>query len=161
MKKVKYTSEITEQSEKELSSSDKKLLFEARKSAAHAYAPYSNFKVGSAILLENGKIISGNNQENIAYPSGLCAERVTLFSSSANFPNVPILAIAISYLSIQKSDIPITPCGACRQVISEYESKQKNKIRIIMASEKNTIWIANGIENLLPVSFQHSVLKKV
>ena len=150
MKKLNHPSSVFESSEKELSSTDKKLLSEAKKSANSAYAPYSNFKVGSAVLLENGKIILGNNQENAAYPSGLCAERVALFYTSAQNPNAVIKSIAITSV----------PCGACRQAMAEYESKQKNKIRIIMAGEKGKIFIAEGIDNLLPLSFTQSVLKK-
>ena len=96
MKKVQLRCEISEHSEKELSVSDKKLLSEAKKSANSAYAPYSRFKVGSAVLLGNGKIISGNNQENAAYPSGLCAERVALFFASSQNPNAIIKSIAIT-----------------------------------------------------------------
>lgn len=131
----------------------------ARESAQSAYAPYSDFKVGAAVLLKNGKIISGNNQENIAYPSGLCAERVALFSAGANFPAVPIKAIAVSFLShSKKSNTPITPCGACRQVIAECELRYKNKIRIILESEQEKIWLIDGIDNLLPFMFQHPKL---
>jgi cytidine deaminase len=157
MKKIQLRSFITElSSEKELSLTDRKLLSAARRAVQLAYAPYSNFKVGCAVLLKNGKIISGNNQENIAYPSGLCAERVAIFSAGANFPDVPIKAIAISFFShSKKSALPITPCGACRQVIAEYESRHKNKIRIILTSEQKKIWLVNGIDNLLPFVFYH------
>ena len=151
MKTIKHELEISEQSEKELSSSDKKLLFEARKSATSAYAPYSKFKVGSAVLLGNGKIISGNNQENAAYPSGLCAERVALFFASSQNPNAIIKSIAITNV----------PCGACRQAILEYETKQKSSVRIIMQKEKNRIFISEGISNLLPLAFSSKELKKV
>ncbi|MBI3501426.1 MAG: cytidine deaminase [Bacteroidetes bacterium] len=150
MKKINLHSEIHECSEKELSSSDKKLLSEAKKSAVNAYAPYSKFKVGSAVLLENGKIISGNNQENAAYPSGLCAERVALFFSSSQYPNEKIKAIAITHV----------PCGACRQAILEYETKQKSPVRIIIQKEKNKILIAQEISHLLPLAFVASILKR-
>ena len=151
MKTIKHALEISEQSEKELSSSDKKLLSEAKKSANAAYAPYSKFKVGSAVLLGNGKIISGNNQENAAYPSGLCAERVALFFASSQNPNAIIKSIAITNV----------PCGACRQAILEYETKQKSPVRIIMQKEKNKIIISEGISNLLPLAFRSKELKKV
>ena len=151
MKTIKHSLEISEQLEKELSSSDKKLLLEARKSANAAYAPYSKFKVGSAVLLGNGKIISGNNQENAAYPSGLCAERVALFFASSQNPNAIIKSIAITNV----------PCGACRQAILEYETKQKSPVRIIMQKEKNRIFISEGISNLLPLAFRSKELKKV
>ena len=151
MKAIKLICAITEQPEKELSSSDQKLLSEAKKSANSAYAPYSKFKVGSAVLLENGKIISGNNQENAAYPSGLCAERVALFYASSQNPNATIKSIAITNV----------PCGACRQAILEYETKQKSPVRIIMQKEKNRIFISDGISNLLPLAFSSKELKKV
>lgn len=166
MKKLNLPSFVFESSEKELSFSDKKLLSEAQKSAKCAYAPYSNFKVGTAVLLENGKIISGNNQENAAYPSGLCAERVALFYAIAQFPNAKIRAIAITSV----------PCGSCRQAILEYERKQKSPVRIIMQKDlpagkagKNktsgepsrTIFISEGISNLLPLAFDSKELKKV
>lgn len=148
MKKLNLLTCVFEASEKELSSSDHTLLSEAKKSAKSAYAPYSRFKVGSAVLLGNGKMISGNNQENAAYPSGLCAERVALFFTSSQYPNAVIKAIAITNV----------PCGACRQAILEYESKQKSPVRIIMQWGKK-ILISDGIENLLPLSFDASKLK--
>jgi cytidine deaminase len=151
MKRVNLSFEIQECSEKELSSSDRELLSCAKKSAINAYAPYSKFKVGSAVLLENGKIISGNNQENAAYPSGLCAERVALFFASSQYPKEKIKALAITNV----------PCGACRQTILEYESKQKSLTRIIMLKEKSKILISEGISNLLPLSFGNKELKKV
>ena len=151
MKTIKHSIEISEQSEKELSPSDRILLSEAQKSAKSAYAPYSKFKVGSAVLLESGKIISGNNQENAAYPSGLCAERVALFFASSQNPNAIIKTIAITNV----------PCGACRQAILEYETKQKSPVRIIMQKEKNKVLISAGISNLLPLAFSSKELKKV
>jgi len=150
MKKLKLTFSILESSEKELSSSDKNLLSEAKKSAHSAYAPYSNFKVGSAVLLEDGKIIIGNNQENAAYPSGLCAERVALFYAGAQFPKAAIKAIAVTNV----------PCGACRQAMAEYETRQKFPIRIIMQVSKKKIYVCDGIRNLLPLSFSSKELKK-
>ena len=149
MKKVKLNNEIHECVEKELSTAEHELLSQAKKSATHAYAPYSKFKVGSAVLLGNGKIISGNNQENAAYPSGLCAERVALFFASSQHPKEKIKAIAITNV----------PCGACRQAILEYETKQKYPVRIIMRKE-NKILISDGIGNLLPLSFSASALKR-
>ena len=137
-------------SENELNAADRSLLKHAKDTTVNAYAPYSKFKVGSAVLLVNGKIISGNNQENAAYPSGLCAERVALFYTGSQFPKAKIKSIAITSL----------PCGACRQAMAEYESKQKSKIRIIMAGEKGKIFIAEGIGNLLPLVFSSKELKK-
>ena len=140
-----------EYSDEEISASDSQLLSSAKKSALKAYAPYSKFKVGSAVLLGNGKIISGNNQENAAYPSGLCAERTALFFASSQYPNEKIKTIAITNV----------PCGACRQVILEYEAKQKSPVRIIMQKEKNKVLISEGISSLLPLAFGSKELKKV
>lgn len=151
MKSIKYISEFSEySSEKELAASDKKLLSEAKRAALSAYAPYSNFQVGSAVLLGNGKILSGNNQENAAYPSGLCAERVTLFYSSAHYPKAKIKAVAITHV----------PCGACRQAMIEYEVKQESLIHVVIQVNKNKIFVCEGISNLLPLSFSSKELKK-
>ena len=141
---------LNEYSEKELSSSDKKLLSEAKKAAKSAYAPYSKFKVGAAIHLKNGKIISGNNQENAAYPSGLCAERVALFFASSQFPGTTVRSIAVTNV----------PCGSCRQAMLEYESRQGSPVKIILQKEKNKIIISESVSNLLPLSFSYKELKK-
>ncbi|TND02598.1 MAG: cdd [Bacteroidetes bacterium] len=112
--------------ESELPELSRNLLAEARKAAEKAYAPYSEFHVGAALLLENGTVVTGNNQENAAYPSGLCAERVAVFAAGAQFPDIPAQAIAISCKTPHFSiDTPLSPCGACRQVLAEYESRHK------------------------------------
>ena len=134
MKKKSTTITITSHLEvyksmEDLPKEDLELLKLAKKAVKSAYAPYSQFFVGAAILLENGKISIGNNQENAAYPSGLCAERVAIFHASAKYPNIPIKKIAVSVVS--KNQIinePVSPCGACRQVISEYEMKLQDSI---------------------------------
>ena len=126
-----------------------------------SYAPYSEFHVGAAVLLENGEIIMGSNQENAAYPSGLCAERVAIFHAKSKYPELKVKAIAITASSdnfITKS--PITPCGACRQVIAETESRQHEKIRIVMKGQEGLVQVVNGIENLLPLMFKEEQLKK-
>lgn len=138
----------------ELSDSDKKLVTCAKKAAETAYAPYSNFFVGAALLLENGEIVTGNNQENAAYPSGLCAERVAIFHASALHPDVLIKTIAIAAKSKVKTiESPVTPCGACRQVLSEYEAKQKTPFRVIMTGEAGKVYISESVSNLLPLCF--------
>ncbi|MBI3518142.1 MAG: cytidine deaminase [Bacteroidetes bacterium] len=147
------------QSAKDLSKKDAELLLEAQKMVKSAYAPYSNFQVGAAILMENGKIIGGNNQENAAYPSGLCAERVAIYYAGAQYPNVGIKTIAVAVKS--KNVIvnePLSPCGACRQAIAEYENKSGKPIRIIMSGEKGQIYIAKSIESLLPLMFSKKYL---
>ena len=144
---------------KDLTSKDAELLVAAKKMVKTAYAPYSEFHVGAAVLLENGEIIAGNNQENAAYPSGLCAERVALFYAGSQYPTIAIKTIAISVKS--KNVIisePLSPCGGCRQVIAEYENKFEKPIRIIMSGEKGQIYIANSIESLLPLMFSKKYL---
>jgi len=137
------------------------LLGQAQEAIEGSYAPYSEFRVGAAVLLENGEIIKGSNQENAAYPSGLCAERVAIFHAKSKYPGLKVKSIAITASSdnfITKS--PITPCGACRQVIAETESRQNEKIRIIMKGQEGIVQAVNGIENLLPFMFKEEQLKK-
>jgi cytidine deaminase len=146
-------------SAEDLSKKDAELLLEAQKMVKSAYAPYSEFHVGAAVLLENGKIVTGNNQENAAYPSSLCAERVAVFYAGAQYPNVPIKAIAISVKSKNVViKVPLSPCGGCRQVIAEYENKFEKPIRVIMSGEKGQIYIAKSIESLLPLMFTKKYL---
>lgn len=138
---------------------DGKLVSLAREATKKGYAPYSGFLVGAAVLLGNGEIITGNNQENAAYPSGLCAERTALFYASAQFPKVPVIAIAISTLNIGDTPSEIAkPCGACRQVMAEYEDIAKTPIRILLDSS-DKILVLNGIDNLLPLRFKKEDLK--
>ena len=124
-----------------------------------AYAPYSNFKVGAALLLDNGEIITGNNQENACYPSGLCAERTAIFYAGSQFPDAKILQMAITAASEKnKTNKPIPPCGACRQSIAEYEMKQKSPIEIYFMGETGTVFKSNSLSNLLPLVFDKSML---
>ena len=142
-----------------LDETEKKLFDTAQKFRKIAYAPYSNFTVGCAILLENGEIISGSNQENAAYPSGLCAERTTIYWTSANFPNAQIEKIfVIGAPRNMVSSQPIPPCGACRQSILEYEAKQNHPIEIYFATLEGEIFKAKSIRDLLPFSFDSSFL---
>lgn len=124
-----------------------------------AYAPYSKFRVGTAILLDNGHIVLGSNQENAAYPSGLCAERVAIFQTGAIYPEAKIIKMAITAASdTNKTTSPIPPCGACRQSISEYESKQNTPIEIYFMGESGEVYKSASIENLLPLSFDKNFL---
>lgn len=135
------------------------LMHQAIEIRKNAYAPYSKFSVGAAILLDNGKIVLGSNQENAAYPSGLCAERVAIFHAGAIYPNAKIIKLAITAASdINPTTTPIPPCGACRQSIVEYESKQDKPIEIYFMGEKGAIYKSNSISNLLPLSFDKSAL---
>jgi cytidine deaminase len=125
----------------------------------NAYAPYSHFRVGAAILLNNGKIVLGSNQENAAYPSGLCAERVAIYQAGAVYPDVKMLTIAISAASDSNPTLsPIPPCGSCRQSIAEYEFKQETPIEIYFMGESGEVYKSNSINNLLPLSFNKNSL---
>ncbi len=145
--------------EEELTLTEREMIARAREAAAAAYAPYSGFKVGAAVLLGNGMMLTGNNQENAAYPSGLCAERVALFSAAAHHPGVPVIGIAIS-LSPDAANLPhpIPPCGACRQALIEYEDLGKTSIRVILAGNNGKILVFNSISDLLPFSFTRKEL---
>ena len=130
-----------------------KLYDEASKARLNSYSPYSKFKVGCAVRLANGTIVTGNNQENMAYPSGLCAERVALFSAVAQHPNIGITSIAIIAQNQDGKWCGASPCGACRQVIGEYESKSKNNIKIVLYQNDGSIVVFDGIDSLLPFRF--------
>jgi cytidine deaminase len=145
----------------ELAAADRELLEEARTAVGSAYAPYSHYEVGAAVRLVNGIIKRGSNQENIAFPSGLCAERVALFAASSENPGVPVEAIAITARAPHiPVDQPVTPCGACRQAISEYEMLHQHKIRMILSGETGKILVIESIEDLLPLSFKAEGLRK-
>lgn len=143
----------------ELNETEKKLFDAAKAVRENAYANYSNFLVGCALILDNGEIITGSNQENAAYPSGLCAERTTIYWTSANFPNAQIEKIfVIGAPRNMVSSQPIPPCGACRQSILEYEAKQNHPIEIYFATLEGEIFKAKSIRDLLPFSFDSSFL---
>ena len=145
----------------ELSEQEQQLVSNAKSAFKTAYAPYSGFLVGASVLLENGEIINGSNQENVAYPSGLCAERVALFYAGARYPDIKVKTIAVSVLSknFEVNDV-ISPCGACRQVMAEYEEKQEEAIKVILHSPTDEVLIANTVEDLLPFMFKSPLLKK-
>ena len=138
----------------ELSVEHQQLLRKAIESAQTAYAPYSNFKVGSAVLLENGEIVCGSNQENAAYPSGLCAERVALFYSGAHFPGVKIKSIAVTAFPPDETEpAAVSPCGDCRQVMAEYEHRYARNIELIMMGANGKVLVFNNVTELLPFMF--------
>ncbi|NJX14832.1 cytidine deaminase [Tamlana crocina] len=135
------------------------LMQSAINARTKAYAPYSNFSVGAAILLDNGAVVTGSNQENASYPSGLCAERTAIYAAGAQYPDAKMLKMAICAGS--KTNItqtPIPPCGACRQAISEYEIKQSTPIEIYFMGETGQVAQSLSIKNLLPFMFDKSVL---
>lgn len=135
------------------------LMEQAISAREKAYAPYSKFNVGSALLLENKEIITGSNQENASYPSGLCAERTAIYFAGAKYPEEKIIRMAISASSkIHTTITPIPPCGACRQAISEYENKQNHPIEIYFMGESGKVVRSNSLANLLPLGFDKSYL---
>jgi len=145
----------------ELAPEERNLLNIATDSLKSAYVPYSHYKVGSAVLLENGIIVTGSNQENMAFPSGLCAERVALFAAASNHPGITIKSIAITAQSqdfpVQK---PVSPCGSCRQAMIEYETNQGKPIQLILGCETGKIILVRKVGDLLPLSFKEDMLKK-
>jgi cytidine deaminase len=156
--KIETTIEVFN-SMSDLPSEVQSLMLQAIETRKNAYAPYSKFRVGAAILLENGKVVMGSNQENAAYPSGLCAERVAIFQAGAIYPNVKMLTLAITAASDTNPTVsPIPPCGGCRQAIAEYEFKQETPIEIYFMGEKGEIYKSNSITNLLPLSFDKTSL---
>lgn len=138
----------------ELSSEDRALVDKAMQMTETSYAPYSNFHVGAALRLKNGVVVGGCNQENAVYPAGLCAERVAMFSSQAQYPDTPIMSIAIAARNTKGEFVPdpVSPCGSCRQVMLEYEMKYNQPIRILLVGAKG-ILIFNTVRELLPFCF--------
>ncbi|WDF54573.1 cytidine deaminase [Mucilaginibacter sp. KACC 22063] len=138
----------------QLNEADRALCLEATEALKKSHSPYSNFRVGAALKLQSGRIVYGSNQENVAYPSGLCAERVALFHWGANYPEDPIESIAITaYTDDFTLTRPVTPCGSCLQVIAEYEKKQDQKLKIILFCQDGPLWVVQGSESFLPFLF--------
>jgi cytidine deaminase len=136
-------------------------MMAARTIAKSAYAPYSHFNVGAAILLKNGTVVTGSNQENVAYPSGLCAERVAVFYAGAQYPNEEIVAVAVTAYSVDFDFLDVaSPCGNCRQALLEYEVKQDKAVTFYMDSAKGEIYELKSIADLLPFNFKAKFLKK-
>ncbi|MBD0830756.1 cytidine deaminase [Aestuariibaculum sediminum] len=160
MKEIKIEATLTIfDSVKELPDDIRLLIDKAIKARTKAYAPYSQFQVGAAILLDNGKIVTGSNQENASFPSGLCAERTAIYYAGAKYPKAHIIRMAISATSLNKPSLtPIPPCGACRQAIAEYEIKQKEPIEIYYMGATGNVALSKSLENLLPFFFDKSVL---
>ena len=148
-------------SSSELPASDRELLVKAREAVASSHAPYSRYHVGAAVKLANGVIFTGSNQENMAFPAGLCAERVAVFAAVSAFPGVAVAAVAITAVADAfEVDEPVPPCGMCRQAIVEYEMKYGNKIRIILGGQSGEVFIVHGMESLLPLTFHEAGLAK-
>jgi len=144
----------------ELSEEEKNLIDLTKEAVEDAYAPYSGFCVGSAVLLEGGTIVKGNNQENAAYPSGLCAERVAVFSAGANYPNQEILKIGVAAKPKGADDyVQASSCGNCRQVMFEYQSKQDTTIQLLFLRPNNEI-LKVTVADLLPFGFDSEALNR-
>ena len=154
MKELELKSVIQACQMDELSTEEQHLVNLAIEATHRSYAPYSHFHVGAAVRLENGEEIIGCNQENAAYPSGLCAERTALFSAGAQYPNVPVemLAIAARGTDGELLSEPVSPCGSCRQVIIESETRAGHPIRILLYGRK-CIYVIDGIGKLMPLLF--------
>ncbi|MBL0735718.1 cytidine deaminase [Flavobacterium sp. GN10] len=143
----------------ELPAEIQELMNQAIEVRKKAYAPYSKFKVGAALLLDNGKVILGSNQENAAYPSGLCAERTAIFYAGSTYPEAKILKMAITAASdTNQTTAPIPPCGSCRQSIAEYEIKQDTPIEIYFMGEIGEVYKSSSLKNLLPLMFDKKFL---
>ncbi len=143
----------------ELPESSQQLVSLAKDASQKAWAPYSKFRVGAALELENGEIITGNNQENIAYPSGLCAERVALFYAGSQYPGVAVKRIAIAaFAEGRYTAQPVFPCGDCRQVLLEQEHRAGQKVEVIMFGEEE-IKLVKSIADLLPLPFDYDLKK--
>ncbi|MBF2709498.1 cytidine deaminase [Flavobacterium soyangense] len=147
------------ESVQELPNDIQNLMGQAVEVRKNAYAPYSKFRVGTALLLDNGKIVLGSNQENAAFPSGLCAERVAVFQAGSIYPEAKILKMAITAASdTNQTTAPIPPCGSCRQSIAEYEIKQESPIEIYFMGEIGAVYKSESLKNLLPFMFDKRFL---
>jgi cytidine deaminase len=142
----------------ELGGADKSLVDAARKASGKAYAPYSSFFVGVAVLLDNATIVTGANQENAAYPSGLCAERVALFHAGAEYPDAKVSVVAVAAQTNDRWVGPVSPCGACRQVLLETQARAGHGIRVLLCGAEHAYVIENAAE-LLPLAFGAESLK--
>lgn len=154
MKKKEVNTTIWECQKEELSQKEQALVDQAIEATQRAYAPYSKFRVGAALLLDNGVTISGCNQENAATPAGLCAERSAIFAAGAQFPGVGVKTIVIAARGTDGELLkdPISPCGICRQVIVETETRYQREVRILLYGTR-FIYVIDGIKSLMPLSF--------
>ncbi len=154
MKELELKSTIYTAQMDELSDTEQQIIRLSIKATDRSYAPYSHFHVGAAVLLKNGVTLMGCNQENAAFPAGTCAERAAIFAAGAQYPDQPIemLAIAAKNEKGQLTDDPISPCGVCRQVITETETRFQQPMRILLYGKKQ-IYVIDGIKQLMPLSF--------
>lgn len=160
MKQLDIHTTIKVYSPDELSAEEQQLVEAAKEATTRSYAPYSHFHVGAAALLANGEIISGTNQENAAYPSGICAERTTLFYANSQHPQQAVKALAIAARTSEGhwTETPISPCGACRQVMTETENRYEKPMKVLLCSAQE-VFVIESAKDLLPVSFGSEDLK--
>ncbi|NVK05245.1 MAG: cytidine deaminase [Flavobacteriia bacterium] len=151
MKKLTWSADFEIGSIKDLNEADRELIHIAKQNREHAYAPYSRFKVSAVAKMESGETVAGLNQENAAYPSGLCAERVALFAAGAHYPTSKVETLVILTQSI--GDVPATSCGACRQVMMESENRQSQPIRVLFVDEEGKVLITKSVADLIPFAF--------
>lgn len=154
MEEITLKSTLQKAQFSELTDAERQLIDVAKESTFNSYAPYSHFYVGAALLLKNGTIVPGCNQENAAFPSGLCAERSAIFAAGAQYPDQPVMMLAIAVRNSKGEFLeePASPCGSCRQVIIETETRFKQPVRILLYGTKFT-YVMNGIKQLMPLSF--------
>ena len=159
MKELDFHMHVLVKQEDELTAEELQLVDEARRATYRSYAPYSHFSVGAAVELADGTIVSGSNQENAAYPSGLCAERTAVFYANSRYPDQPIRRLCIAARDTEGKFLqrPISPCGACRQVLLEAEQRAKNAIEVLLYGTDG-VYIIRSIKDLLPLSFDESFL---
>lgn len=138
----------------DLTTADHELCMQAVKALETSHSPYSKFRVGVAVQLQSGKVLHASNQENVAYPSGLCAERVALFHWGANHADDPIVSMAVTAHTEEFPLLkPVTSCGACLQVMAECEKRQTNPLRVLLYCINGPVWVVNGVQSLLPFMF--------
>lgn len=154
MKRLDITVPVTEVTFDELTPEEQHLVTEARRQTITSYAPYSHFHVGAAILLDNGEVVTGSNQENAAYPSGLCAERTAAYYAHARWPEARFVAIAIAARGTDGLEIldPVAPCGACRQALLEYEKLAAHDVKVILTG-RDRVFILPSVRSTLPLAF--------
>lgn len=160
MKTLKLESEVLVYEDRdEIPEDILRLLVQAEDAATRAYAKYSNFQVGAAILLNNGEVVTGSNQENAVYPCGLCAERTAAFAASSRFPEVPFHTIVVTAINpVSPLTQPVSPCGSCRQALYEYEQKFNQPIEVVLSGQSGPVYRFRCVADLLPYTFHAGFL---
>jgi cytidine deaminase len=154
MRELTIKSQIWEAQTDELSKKERELVKKAIDATERSYAPYSRFSVGAALMLRNGEVIIGCNQENAAFPAGICAERAAIYSAGAQYPDEPIMMLAIAARNDrgELQQEPVPPCGICRQVLLESETRFNQSVRLLLYGQSH-VYIVDGVKELMPLSF--------